>query len=101
MIDGGVFLGRNPANGNTLSVKALLADMVEHKIEKAVIASYKSLYFNYKEGNEEILSCSRKYGNLIPAAIINPMGFDAKNDLPYLWSLKKKGFKIINSLVEA
>ncbi len=96
MIDGGVFLGRNPATGACLEPEKLIAWMDRSCISSVIAAHYKSIFFDFREGNEDLIRISRKYpGRILPAAIINPGGFDLAREGGYLRSLKKDGFRIL------
>ena len=96
MIDGGVFLGRNPVTGACLEPAKLIAFMDRFSISAVIAAHYKAIFFDYKEGNEDLLKIARKYpGRIIPAAVINPSGFDAANDAAYIPGLKKAGFRVL------
>lgn len=96
MIDGGVFLGRNPVTGAALEPEQLIAFMNRYSIASAVAAHYKSIFFDYKEGNQDLLRIAKKYpSRIIPAAVINPNGFDMANDAAYIPGLRKAGFRIL------
>lgn len=96
MIDGGVFLGRNPATGVCLEPEQLIAWMDRASVSSVIAAHYKSIFFDFREGNEDLIGISRKYpGRILPAAIVNPSGFDLARENGYLRSLKKDGFRVL------
>lgn len=96
MIDGGVFIGRNPASGLELTEQGLHDYMAKYGIGKAVVASYRSIYFDFKEGNEDVIRLGHRYpGKIIPAAVIQPGGFDYVGDRNYISYLRNAGVKVL------
>ncbi len=73
MIDGGVFLGRNPTNGNELSAKDLIARMDKFGMERCVATNYKSIFWDDEAGNIELLNWARTYKDrIIPSITFSP-----------------------------
>ncbi len=96
MIDGGMFLGRNPANGNELTATALISYLDSQGVGAAIVSSYKSIFFDDREGNKEVLALFRKYPKrIIPGVTINPLRYDALSDGKYLRSLKQAGARVL------
>lgn len=95
MIDAGVFIGRNPTNGNELSLNDYLTRMDDISFEYAIVSHYKSIYLNYKEGNEELLKLAREQSSIIPSVIVSPNGFDMNQDPDYLKELYRQGARVL------
>lgn len=97
MIDGGIFLGRNPATGVSLDAEAALKFMNESGIQSAVAVSYKSVFFDFREGNSDVLNLVHKYpGRFIPSVFVQPSGFDVFKDQDYFPELARQGARILN-----
>ena len=96
MFDGGVFLGRNPTNGNELTGENLVSLIGEFHIEKVIASHYQSIFGDFREGNENLLALYRKYPDkIVPSVIISPFGFDISKAELYLDELKTSGAKIL------
>lgn len=96
LIDGGVFLGRNPCNGNELDENTLINLMNKYFIRKALVGHYKCIFYDYKEGNQELIRFYHHYPDrIVPIAIISPNGFDITNNLDYFDELKNTGVQVI------
>jgi len=96
VIDGGIFLGRNPSNGNVLNEEDIINFLDKHSIRKALVAPYKSIFFDYKQGNEELIRFYQRYPDrIIPVAFVQPNGFDIVNDAAYFANLRKSGVRVL------
>ena len=89
-------MGRNPTNGNVLSEDAVISTLDKYSIQKALVASYKCIFFDYKEGNEDLIRFYKRYPErIIPVAIVQPTGFDSLKDKGYLSYLHKSGMRAL------
>ncbi len=96
MIDGGIFLGRNPSNGNSFTRQEIIGWMDRYGIERALVAPYKSIFFDFKEGNDDLLDFYKSHPQrIIPAAFIQPYGFDWIKDSDYLKDLERRGARVL------
>ena len=96
MIDGGIFIGRNPSNGNELPQEAVLDWMDQLGISQAIVAHYKSIFYDFKEGNQELLDfCDKSPERFFAAPMIQPTGFDSTKDFSYLEELRGRGAQIL------
>jgi len=91
MIDGGVFIDRDPTTGIGSGVEDVLARMDRFGVERALATSFMSLYFDAREGNSFTASvCAESDGRLLSVACVNLLGYDAGEQ--YLQDLKDEGF---------
>ena len=91
MIDGGIFLGRDPPVEIGLETDEILRRLEAHGAGRALAASFKAVYYDYREGNAETIeACARSDGRLLPMATINLVGYDVGSG--YLEKLRDDGF---------
>ena len=96
MIDGGLFWGRNPASGAELSESALLEWLESSGCDAALVAAYSGIYFDYAEANHSLsLLAARHPQKIIPAATVQPAGFDISQGGAYFEMLKSQGIKAL------
>ena len=77
MIDGGVFLGVNAANGNGKH-RNLVSYLHRAGVSNALCASYEAVYYSTFSGNAETLQiCNASGGGLVPMAVINPRNYES------------------------
>jgi len=96
MLDGGVFLGRNPATGLSFDSEAFAPHFLRSGFQSAVAASYRSIFFDFRQGNNDVLDLSRKLpGQIIPALVIPPVSFDEVSDSEYLQKMKAAGARVL------
>ena len=96
MIDGGLFLGRNPTNGNCLQKNELIPFMDRFSIAKGLVAHYKSIFYDFKEGNRELLEMYKDYPDrIIPVVILSKNGIDVFRDENYLSYLRESGARVL------
>jgi len=94
MIDGGVFLDRDPTVEIGLETTELLDRLRRCGASAALALSFRGIYFNWQEGNAETLTAARKHsGVLLPMATVNLLAFDAGADL--MARFKAAGFKAV------
>lgn len=77
MIDGGVFIDKDPTNGLGETAENIIKRMDQLGIQRALATSFKGIYFDDKEGNlltEKV--CAQSKGRLLPLATINMLGYD-------------------------
>jgi len=91
MIDGGVFLGRDPTLEIGLERDALLAKLTSYGAGRALAASFRAVYYDAREGNEEMREVAAESdGRLLPMASVNLVGYDPHSG--YVADLKRQGF---------
>ncbi|MEE9250891.1 MAG: amidohydrolase family protein [Alphaproteobacteria bacterium] len=91
MIDGGVFLGRDPTVEIGAELDELMRRLDRFGADRALAASFKGIYYDYREGNDEMLrSCESSDGRLLPVATVNLSGYDCTSG--YLRDLKQRRF---------
>jgi len=90
MIDGGIFVGRNATSDTFVSANDALAKLKRLGVSRALSASFRAIYFDYKEGNREMIEdAATSGGALIPMAVINPAGYEPGG--AYLSEIKAAG----------
>lgn len=91
MIDGGVFIDRDPTQEIGDGVDDVMRRLDRFGVDRALAASFKAVYFDYREGNEETRrACARTGDRLLPMAVVNLLGYDSGDD--YLARVKADGF---------
>ncbi|MBT5414123.1 MAG: amidohydrolase family protein [Rhodospirillaceae bacterium] len=91
MIDGGVFLGRDPTIEVGLKRDALLTKLTAYGAGRALAASFRAVYYDTREGNDEMRDAAAESGGrLLPMAAVNLGGYDPHG--VYLADLKDQGF---------
>ncbi len=96
MIDGGVFLGRNPTSGLQLDARAFERHLADNGLSAAVVSSYKSIYFDDREGNRDVMELYRRMPrSVIPAITLNPLRWDSSKSTQYLQQMKDAGAKVL------
>lgn len=94
MIDGGVFIGRDPTIEIGCQPEELIRRLQGLGISRALAASFRGLHYNWREGNDETLAvCRRSNGVLVPVAAVSPLSFARGRD--DLLSLRAAGFKAV------
>lgn len=92
-IDGGGFLGRDETTGQSWPDERILQALDRLGVERILIASYRSIWFDAEEGNRETLAAAERNDRFAPAAIINLSGYDPYADT--ISGLKKRGFRAV------
>ena len=81
MIDGGIFLDKDPSSGLGSDPAEVLARLERFGVTRALATSFKAIYFDEREGNELTAElCAASDGRLLPTATINMLGYDAGVD---------------------
>ena len=94
MIDGGVFLGRDPTIDIGMTTADLLDRLAQCGAAKALALSFRGVYFDWREGNAETLDIAAHHsGTIIPMATVNMLAFDVGAGL--MADFKKAGFKAL------
>lgn len=89
-IDGGIFIGRDETTGHEISVERQLEILSWMGADRTIAAAFRSIWFDYREGNAQLLQFAQSNTRIIPAAVINLAGFDPFDG--YLESLRAQGF---------
>ncbi len=92
-IDGGIFIGRDETTGIEISVERQLQILGRMGADRALAAAFRSVWFDYREGNAEIIRLAKQNPKIIPLAVINLPGFDPFDG--YLESLQQQGFAAV------
>jgi uncharacterized protein len=72
-VDGGTFAGHDPETGHKYSLAELLADQARLGISCSFVGSYRALYSDVREGNEEAAAWARSSGGrVVPLGILQP-----------------------------
>ena len=101
MIDGGIFLGRNPRNGRSLAAADILRHLDAQGAGPGIVSSYKAVFFDDREGNEEVMRLARRHPErVIPAVTFNARRFDASADGGYLSGLRERGARVFGVYAE-
>ncbi len=101
MIDGGIFLGRNPGTGRSLSGPEILRHLDLHGAGAGIVSSYKAIFFDDREGNEEVIKLTHQHPDrIIPAVTFNARRFDASADGEYLSEMRTRGARIFGVYAE-
>jgi len=96
MIDGGMFIGRNPINGNTLTREQCIKWMNDQNIDCAIVSNYKSIFYDYREGNAELLEFARKYPKrIIPSIVVSLNGINISEASEYLDEVIQLGARVL------
>jgi predicted TIM-barrel fold metal-dependent hydrolase len=94
MIDGGIFLGRDPTTGIGGAVEQTLARLRKNGAASALAVSFRGIYFDTKEGNAETLALAARHPQaIIPGASLNMYAFDAGTGS--IARLKAEGFRAL------
>ena len=54
IIDGGVFIGRNPVTGVKLEESSLDSFISENDLHYLLTSNYASIYYDYRSGNNDL-----------------------------------------------
>lgn len=94
MIDGGVFIDRDPTSGIGGDVDDAIARLDRFGADRALAASFKAVYFDSREGNDlTARCCAQSQGRLLPMAVVNLLGYDA--GAGYLEEIRDAGFRAV------
>jgi predicted TIM-barrel fold metal-dependent hydrolase len=94
VIDGGVFIGRDPTIEIGCPPDELIGRLRGLGISRALAASFRGLHYNWHEGNDETLAvCRKSNGFLVPVAAVSPLSFVRGHD--DLSSMRTAGFKAV------
>jgi hypothetical protein len=81
MIDGGIFIDRDPTSGRGGEAADAIARLDRFGIDHALAASFKAVYFDEREGNSLTADiCTGSGGRLSPLAVVNLIGYDLHAD---------------------
>lgn len=89
-IDGGIFIGRDETTGTEISLDRQLEILSAMGADRAIATAFRSVWFDYREGNAQVLRLAQSNPKVIPAAVINLAGFDPFDG--YFESLRGQGF---------
>lgn len=92
MIDGGIFVGRNPSTGAELSPDELGRHLSARGVDIACAVSYRALCEDTVAGNDELMDLSRKETRLHPVAALDPAAIDTRSLGADLDRLRKSGY---------
>jgi len=96
MWDGGLFIGRNVATGVELSADKIQNTFATYGIESAICSSYKSIYFDFREGNQDVLDLSKRNpGRVVPSLIIPPVSLSPSTVSAYLKDCYQQGARVL------
>ncbi|MCW8952816.1 MAG: hypothetical protein OQK53_08940, partial [Rhodospirillales bacterium] len=77
MIDGGIYLGRDPTREIGLDDDALIARLDAYGAGRALALSNRAIFYDSRSGNAETLAaCTRSGGRFLPVASLNLGGYD-------------------------
>lgn len=93
MIDGGVFLGRDPTVEIGATTDALLDRLARCGAVRALALSFRGIYFDWREGNAETEAACARHAALLPAATVNMLAYDAAAGI--MADFKARGFKAV------
>lgn len=94
MIDGGVFLGRDPTVEIGMETGELLDRLRRCGAVKALALSFRGVHFDWREGNAETLDVAARHPDVIlPMATVNMLAFDVGAGL--MTDFKQAGFKAL------
>ncbi len=100
MIDGGLFLGRNPSTGLSLEPENLIRRLNEQGISTAIVSSYKSLFFDSREGNDDVLDLAEEFPDrILPAIMMNAFNYDVMADANYFRDMRQQGARVFSILL--
>lgn len=92
MIDGGIFIGRNPSTGAELTMAQLETHLSRHGVSGACVTAYRALCEDTVAGNDELLELCRNDSRLYPVAALDPSAIDTAKLARYLDRLRANGF---------
>lgn len=96
MIDGGIFVGRNPISGIALEAKKLEKFLDGKGVKAGVVASYRAIFHDFRRGNDDVLGlASSLNGRVVPAIVISPFAVEIKTAEVYLNKLKEQGARAL------
>ena len=94
MIDGGVFIGRNPSTGAEFSAADLSHHLRTHQAALTIASSYKAIFFDDKEGDDELLALAERVPGIVPAITFNPRRYAEGCPKSNLAALRDRGVKV-------
>lgn len=96
MNDGCVFLGRNPTTGRELTPEGLIAHLDFYGGGAAVAGHYRSIFLDFRSGNEELLHCKAAHPDrIVPAVFVSPYGLDPARDRDLLQQWRERGAQVL------
>ena len=96
MIDGGVLVGRDPSTGVSASPEDLRRMLDRHGVDQALIASYRAIYHDVREGNAETGELAVRYPDrFIPVGLVNPAYYGQAPLGVLRWMRDELGFRVV------
>lgn len=81
MIDGGIFIDRDPTSGLGTDAVDAVARLDRFGVDHALASAFKAVYFDEREGNDlAAQACAASDGRLSPLAVLNMVGYDTHTD---------------------